>query len=682
MNRRALLISAAAATVAGLSSRAEAAPRRGRAVLGRYGLEREAGDPTVRPGDDFFEHVNGAWLKSTEIPTDRVRWGTFDQLRDRADADVRALVEELAARTDAPAGSPEQKIGDFYRAYLDTDAIERAGLAPLQAELAQIAALRDHVEVACLVAAPGVLVNGPIGMGVGLDSANPDRYLVVIGQGGLHLPDREYYLKDDARFGELRTKYVAHVERLLALAGWPEPAAAAAAVFALEAEMAKRHLPVEALRDATRMYNLKSWAEVKALAPSYPWDESLAAAGFGDVQEVVVGPVEAITQLGEHFRSVDLETWKAYFAYALLRNRASVLPKAIDAEVFDFYGRTLDGQPEQRERKKRATQALNAALGDAIGQVYVQRHFSPTAKGLVVELVENLRAAFGQRIDALSWMSAETKAVARQKLATFRLKVGYPDRWRDDAGFEVRAGDALGNARRLTVFEWDRSVARLGRPSDKDEWFMTPQTVNAYYNPLFNEIVFPAAILQPPFFDEHADPAVNYGGIGGVIGHEMGHGFDDQGARYDPHGVLRNWWSERDVAAFEALGGRMVAQYGRFEALPGVPLNGRLTLGENIGDHCGVVMGHLAWQLSLGGRRAPTLEGLTGDQRFFMSWAQIWRSRFRDEALRNHVQTNPHSPGRFRCNGTLQNVDAWYEAFDVSPGDALYVAPADRVYVW
>jgi len=358
--------------------------------------------------------------------------------------------------------------------------------------------------------------------------------------------------------------------------------------------------------------------------------------------------------------------------------------------VFDFYGRTLNGQPQQRERWKRAISALNGALGEGIGQVYVQRHFTPSAKAKMVELVENLRRAFAQRIDKLTWMSPETKIVARQKLATFRPKVGYPNKWRDYSKLEIRGDDPLGNATRTAVFNWNLDVERLGRPTDRDEWFMTPQTVNAYYNPVFNEIVFPAAILQPPFFDENADMAVNYGAIGGVIGHEMGHGFDDQGAKYDPKGVLRDWWNVRDVAAFNTLSQKMIAQYSRFVALPedkvtqqpAVKVNGQLTIGENIGDHCGLTVGYAAYKLALGRRRAPVLEGTTGDQRFFMAWAQVWRTLIRDEALRNQVQTDPHSPAVFRCNGAVQNVDAWYEAFNVKPGDALYLAPADRSHIW
>jgi putative endopeptidase len=375
-------------------------------------------------------------------------------------------------------------------------------------------------------------------------------------------------------------------------------------------------------------------------------------------------------------------TWRAYLIAHLVRNNASVLPRPIDQAVFDFYGKTLNGQPEQRERWKRSVDAVNGALGEAVGQVYVQRHFPPEAKAQMAELVENLRRAYGERIDRLSWMSAETKVKAREKLATFRPKIGYPDRWKDYSALEVRAGDAFGNNKRFQIWDWNFDLARLGRASDRDEWFMTPQTVNAYYNPVFNEIVFPAAILQPPFFDPNADPAVNYGAIGGVIGHEMGHGFDDQGAKSDARGVLQDWWNADDVAAFTQVTDRLVEQYNHFSPLEGINVNGRLTLGENIGDNGGLQVAYHAYTLHLAGRPAETLDGISGDQRFFLGWAQAWRSLIRDEALRNQVMTDPHSPAIYRCNGTVRNMDAWYAAFDVQPGEALYLAPADRVTIW
>jgi putative endopeptidase len=475
---------------------------------------------------------------------------------------------------------------------------------------------------------------------------------------------------------------VAHIERTLALGGLDNPGRRAQAVMALETQIAERHWPIADRRDRSRTYNLKTRAEVRALAPRFPWDAAFEASGLGGVQEIVISELSAMGPLAQLFMATPVSTWKSYLSYHLLRANAAVLPKNLDDEVFDFYGRTLNGQPQQRERWKRAVQAVNGSLGEAVGQIYVQRHFPPEAKAQMLELVENLRTAYGQRIDASTWMSAETKVVAREKLATFRPKIGYPDRWRDYSALEVRAGDAYGNAKRFQVFDWNFDLARLARPTDKDEWFMTPQTVNAYYNPVFNEIVFPAAILQPPFFDPNADPAVNYGAIGGVIGHEMGHGFDDQGAKSDAHGVLRDWWNADDVARFTAVTDRLVAQYDAFSPLEGINVNGRLTLGENIGDNGGLQVSYLAYTLSRNGAAAPVLDDMTGDQRFFLGWAQAWRQNIRDAALRNQILSDPHSPALYRCNGTVRNMDTWYAAFNVQPGDALYLAPADRVTIW
>ncbi|HRK65423.1 MAG TPA: M13 family metallopeptidase, partial [Terricaulis sp.] len=429
-------------------------------------------------------------------------------------------------------------------------------------------------------------------------------------------------------------------------------------------------------------YNVMTRAQIRALAPNFPWDAGFEAAGYGAVADADLREVSAIQNLARLFMRTPVSTWKPYLVFHLMRNNAHLLPREIDNANFDFYGKTLQGQPQQRERWKRAVDAVNGALGEAIGQIYVQRHFPPAAKAQMQQLVENLRTAYGQRIDQLSWMSAETKVVAREKLAAFHPKIGYPDKWRDYSTLEVRAGDAYGNAKRSQMWEHAEEVSRLGRQTDRDEWFMTPQTVNAYYNPVFNEIVFPAAILQPPFFDPNADDAVNYGAIGGVIGHEMGHGFDDQGAKSDARGVLRDWWNAQDVANFTAVTDRLVAQYDAFSPLEGINVNGRLTLGENIGDNGGLQVAYHAYKIALNGQEPPVLEGLTGDQRFFLGWAQVWRQKIRDEALRNQVLTDPHSPSQYRTNGTVRNMDTWYAAFNVQPGQALYLPPEERVTIW
>lgn len=685
MNRRAFLSLSTTALGATIASNmgfvGKALATGTKPVLGTWGFDMAGRDLTIRPGNDFFRYGGGTWMKNNQIPADRSRWGSFDQLGAKAEADVRAIIDELAAKNSAN-GTIEQKIGDFYRSYMDTAAIDAAGMTPLKAEIDLIAAARTHDDIAILFGKPDLPTPSPIGWGVGLDDGNPDRYIVTISHGGLGMPERDYYLKDDARFKELRAKYPGHISKILTLAGISDGDAKATTIMALETEIAKLHWVITDRRDSTKTYNLKKRADLDTLAPDFPWAVGLGASGFNNISECVVSEVTAIGPLATLFKNTPVETWKTYLTYHLIGNSASMLPKAIDDERFEFYGKTLSGQRQQRDRWKRATQAINGALGEGIGQVYVQRHFSPRAKTQMLELVENLRKAFEVRINGLTWMSPATKVAAKRKLATFNPKIGYPDKWRDYSALEIKAGDPIGNARRVQAFNAARSLEDLGKKTDKTRWFMTPQTVNAYYNPVFNEIVFPAAILQPPFFDENADPAVNYGAIGGVIGHEMGHGFDDQGAKYDENGVLRDWWSPADVAAFNALADKMKAQYSGFEPLPGLKLNGALGVGENIGDHCGLVVGNVAYKLSLNGRPAPVIDGLSGDQRFYLAWSQVWRGLYRDEAMRNQVQTGPHSPPEFRVNGTVQNVDGWYRAFNVRRGDRLYVAPNKRVRIW
>ena len=681
LTRRAMGASTVALLAGCATGATTATQPRGQAAIGSFGVDLAARDLNVKPGEDFFRYANGTWMANTEIPADRVRWGTFDILREKSDNDQRVIIEEVALAGGAP-GSNQQKIADYYNSFLNQDAIDARGLAPVQPELDQIAALRTHEDVVRLIATPGIAVNSPIAMFVTLDERNPDRYITGMVHAGLGMPEREYYRRTDGEFPNLRNAYVAHIERTLSLAGLNNAGARARAIMDFETQIAERHWPIADRRDRDRTYNLKTRAEIRALAPNFPWDAAFEAAGMGAVQEVVISELSAMGPLAELAMATPVDTWKSYLSYHLIRNNAGVLPRNVDDEVFDFYGRTLNGQPQQRERWKRAVQAVNGALGEAVGQIYVQRHFPPDAKAQMTELVENLRTAYGQRIDRLPWMSAETKVAAREKLATFRPKIGYPDRWKDYSGLEVHAGDAYGNAKRQQIFDWNFDLARLSRPTDRDEWFMTPQTVNAYYNPVFNEIVFPAAILQPPFFDPNADPAVNYGAIGGVIGHEMGHGFDDQGAKSDAHGVLRDWWNEEDVANFTAVTDRLVEQYNAFSPLEGITVNGRLTLGENIGDNGGLQVAYHAYTLSLNGQESPVLDGVTGDQRFFLGWAQAWRGLIRDAALRNQILTDPHSPAVYRCNGTVRNMDAWYAAFDVQPGDALYLPPDQRVTIW
>jgi putative endopeptidase len=652
-----------------------------RPAIGSFGIDLSAQDASVKAGDDFYRFANGTWLATTQIPPDRTSWGAFQILDDKADRDARAIIEEVAVRGGA-AGSNEQKIKDFYNSYLDVAGIETKGMAAFQADLSAIAALRTHEQTIRLIAAPNMPVASPISLYVTLDEKNPDRYVVGMSHAGLGLGEREYYLGDSAQLTTLRGQYRTHIARVLTIGGIEGGEAKARNILSLETQIARLHWPIARRRDRTATYNLKTRAEINALEPRFPWDAMFEAAELNHAREAVVSELSAMGPLAQLYLATPVARWRDYLTFHYLSNVADVAPRALDDEHFAFYGRILNGQPEQRERWRRGVDAANSSLGEAVGQIYVTRHFPPEAKQQMLDLVENLRAAYGERFDRVTWMSPETKTAAHEKLATFRPKIGYPDRWRDYSALDIQENDAFGNFKRAMLFEWRRDAGRLNQPTDKDEWFMTPQTVNAYYNSTFNEIVFPAAILQPPFFDPNADDAVNYGGIGGVIGHEMGHGFDDQGAKSDARGVLRDWWSEADVTAFQALTQKLVDQYAAYEALPGLHINGELTLGENIGDNGGLQVAHEAYQISVRNRPGPAIEGFTSDQRFFLSWAQVWRTLIRDERLRNLVMTDPHSPAKFRCNGVVRNMDEWYAAFNVQPGDALYLPPDQRVHIW
>ncbi len=646
-----------------------------------FGVDLKAMDPSVKPGDDFYRYVNGHWLKTEKIPADRASWGTFARLAEKSQKEVQDLIE-TAAKTHAPVGSIDQKIGDYYATFLDTDSIERQGLTPAKPGLDAIAKVKTHAEVAALIAKPGMPLDGPISWGITLDEKNPDRYIVGVGQSGLSLPDREYYLKKDPEFVQIRTQFRAHVAKMLSLAGHKDAEREAGEIVSLETEIAKRSWELEKRRDRDATYNLRTVAALEAQIPDYPWAAAFEASDLGGIHEVVVAEESAMAPLATLFKATPVSTWRSYLTYQFLTHEASVLPKAFDHENFDFYGRVLNGQPQQRERWKRAVQATNAALGEAVGQLYVAKYFPPEAKASAEKLVDNLRKAYAQHLSGVPWMTADTKKVALEKLAAFRPKIGYPNKWRDYSTLEVKPGDAFGNLERSQVFEWRREVARLNKPTDRDEWGMTPQTVNAYYNPIFNEVVFPAAILQPPFFDPKADPAVNYGAIGGVIGHEMGHGFDDQGAKSDAKGILRTWWKAEDVKEFKKRTESLATQYDGYEPIKGLHINGHQTLGENLGDLGGMTVAHDAYLLSLNGATPPVLDGFTGDQRFFLGWTQAFRSLDREEALRNQILTDVHSPTEFRVNGVVRNVDAWYSAFQVQPTDKLYLPPSQRVHIW
>ncbi len=687
LNRRALLgtsfayFLASCANAPPAAAPAAPAPPATPPKIGAWGVDLSARDLSVKPGDDFFRYVNGGWINATEIPADRTSWGSFQVLDDEADRAVKTIVEEVAHSGGAP-GTNAQKIADYYNAYLDQAAIDAKGLQPAQADLAAIAALGNHTEIARLIARPDMPVASPIGFYIDTDARNPDRYIVYITHGGLGLGERQFYLRTEDQFVQIRAQYEAHIARVLTLGGMTNTAAKARQVFAFETQIAQLHWPIADRRQRDRVYNLKTRAELDALDARFPWTAFLEGAELADQQEFVVRELSAIGPIAALCRRTPLSTWKAYLTFHYLHAKADVLPSNVDAANFDFFGKTLNGQPQQRERWRRGVDAVNDALGEAIGQIYVARHFPPEAKQQALALVENMRSAYAARIQALDWMSAETKTAALEKLRLFRPKIGYPDRWRDYSGFDVQAGDAFGNSIRAAVFEWRRERARLGHPTDRDEWLILPQTVNAYYESKFNEICFPAAILQAPFFDPNADLAVNYGGIGAVIGHEMGHGFDDQGAKSDGHGVLRDWWNAQDVERFGVLVHKLAAQYDSYEALPGIHVNGSLTSGENIGDNGGLQVALHAYGLATNGQTPPDIDGITAAQRFFLGFGQIWRAKYRDERLRNLTLTDPHSPSIFRVNGVVRNMEAWYAAFGVQPGDALYLAPADRVLIW
>jgi putative endopeptidase len=640
-------------------------------------------DTSVRPQDDFYQFANGTWLSTTPIPADRTSFGSFDALREQSETALRELLEEAAADRSHAAGSDLQKVADYYRSYLDADRIESLGLDPLRAELDRIARVEDRAFLpAQLAHLQRLRVQTPFALFVGQDQRQSDRYIASISQSGLGLPERDYYTRAGESFERTRTAYLHYMETMLAAAGVADPATAAGQVMTLETAMAEAHWDRVRNRDREATYNLMTGAELQRLTPTFDWDVFLAATGGDRSPGFVVRQPDYLQALARLMEDTPLRAWRHYMTFKLLDAYAGVLPAAFGDAQFEFRGRALAGLDEAPPRWKRAVGATEGALGEVAGRLYVERHFSPEAKARMQELVDNLLVAFRQGIDELEWMGPETKVEAQAKLARFNVKIGYPDEWRDYSELEVRDGDAVGNQMRSAAFGFQRMMDRLGQPVDRNEWGMTPQTVNAYYSPTMNEIVFPAGILQPPFFNLEADDAVNYGAIGGVIGHEISHGFDDQGSRSDGDGNLRDWWTAEDQQAFAERTGRLAEQYSGYCPMEGLCVDGRVALGENIGDLSGLTVAYRAYRLSLGDDEAPVIDGFTGDQRFFLGWAQIWRINYRDEALRQRVMVGPHSPNMYRVNGVMVNMPEFYEAFDVQPGDGLYVAPEARVRIW
>ena len=639
---------------------------------------------TVRAQDDLYRHTNGPWLERNEIPADKAIYGAFHALWDTAEQNVRSIVEKAAAAGHSE-GSEARRIGDLFNAFMDEDTIERLGADPIADQLALVASIED---LDGLIAALGMLelqgVPGVFHYWVDTDAKKSDEYIVYLSQGGLSLPDESYYREDT--FAAERTAYLGHVARMLELAGVPDAEAAPDRIMALETRLAGGHWDRVKSRDVTLTYNKVDQAGLKSLTPGFDWSVWLLNAGVPEsgFEQVVVREPDFLTVAAAALQEVSLEQWKEWLSWRVVHNAAPLLSKAFVDENFAFFGRTLTGAPELRERWKRGVGVVESALGEALGQLYVAEFFPPVAKARMVELVANLVEAYRQRIEALDWMGPETRQRALDKLGRFTPKIGYPDKWRDYSKLEILSDDLVGNVRRSVAVETARDLAKLGQPVDRSEWKMTPQTVNAYYNPRMNEIVFPAGILQPPFFDLDADDAVNYGAIGAVIGHEIGHGFDDQGSKYDGEGNLNDWWTDDDRAAFDQRAGKLVDQYNALEPTeaPGHHVNGALTLGENIGDLGGLSIAYTAYEISLAGVEPEPVEGLTGAQRFFLSWANAWSTKTREAEVIRRLALDPHSPPEFRCNAVVRNIDEFHTAFEVTDTDKMWLAQESRVRIW
>ncbi|MEQ8956006.1 MAG: M13 family metallopeptidase, partial [Gammaproteobacteria bacterium] len=633
-----------------------------RPELGEWGVDLSNQDGSVRPGDDFFRFANGRWLDTFVLPADRSNYGSFTVLSDRSDDRVRSIISDLSSMEPAQ-GSIEQKISDYYLSYMDTDRLNELGLSPLLPGLAAVNEIDTREE---LVAGFGRAqidnTASPFGFYVGADRSDPDQHQLVLSVGGLGLPDRDYYLVDTERFQQVRAAYVSHIERVLDFAGIDDAAGRADAILALETKIAEHIWPRAQRRDRDLTYNPMTYEEFQAEYSGFDWDAYFAAAGIRDVTDLNVSYPSTMGPVIDLINNEAIEDWRSLMTYRLIVDSAGVLSEDIEREAFNFYSGVLNGVTEQRERWERGVMRVGSlgALGEAVGQIYVQRHFPQSAKDQMEALVENLRASLRQSIDEIAWMGEATKQEAYRKLESFRPKIAYPDEWKDLAAIDISRDDLFGNAQNIREFWYADEIGRLGQPTNREEWGMTPQTVNAYYNSSFNEIVFPAGILQPPFFDPNADMAVNYGGIGAVIGHEMGHGFDDQGSKSDWAGIQRNWWSDEDRANFEALANALADQYAQYSPVEGYNLDGHFTLGENIGDLGGVSIAYRAYKLALNGEEAPIIDGLTGDQRFFLAYAQIWQRKYTDDNLIQRLTSDPHSPAEFRVNGVVRNLDEWY----------------------
>jgi endothelin-converting enzyme/putative endopeptidase len=648
-------------------------------VYGDWGYDPAAMDSSVKPGDDFWGYVNGTWDKKTPIAADRASAGPFVTLSDAAEKDVRQIVEQLA--NDPNRDHLGQQVGDFYSSFIDTAAIEAAGTAPLKPFLTEINAAKTRAQLLSLFVKPGFA--SPVDLDLDADFKNPDKYSAFASQARLGMPSREYYLDDSAKMKAHRAAYRDYIITIQKLAGLPGGEAAADRIIALETAISKVQWPAADRRDIDKIYNPMTRAKLAKLAPQFDWNATLAKAGLAGAKQVIVTEPSAVAGTAKIFASTPLSTWKEWLAFRFVSDHASVLPKAFDDASFAFYRKELSGVQEQRERWKRGVAAVNGALGEGVGEIYVKTHYPAESERQMTELIGNLRDAYQERITGNSWMDEATRKAALEKLAAFEPRIGHPVKYIDYSSMQVVKGDPIGNSLRAADFDWKLQLKRFPKPVDRTLWGMYPQTINAYYNPLANQITFPAAILQPPFFDPNADAAANYGAIGAVIGHEMGHGFDDEGRKFDPKGALRDWWSPEAAKAYATRTDKLVAQYSGFSPFPGVNVNGKLTLGENLGDLSGVEASYAAYKKYTAKHgEPPVIDGLTGDQRFFIAYAQAWQEKDREDAERQQILTDPHSPGKYRVNGIVRNVDAWYKAFNVKPGDKLYLPPEQRVHIW
>ena len=669
------LLLAAVASLALVSAAAPAA----KPVYGDWGYNPAAMDSAVKPGNDFWGFVNGRWDATTPIAPDRASAGPFVTLSDQSEKDVRAIVDSLA---NAPQRSPlGSQVGDYYGSFMDTAALDRLGATPLQPYLAEIAAVKTRDQLVSLFIKPGFA--SPVDLGITADFKDPTKYVAATGQATLGLPSREYYLGTDAKMVGYRAAYRDYIQTIQQLAGLPGGAASADRIIALETELSKAQWAPADRRDIDKIYNPMSRAKLSTLAPQFNWAPTLDAYGLPTAQTIIVTEPSAVSGAGALLNSVPLSTWKEWLAFRFASDHAGVLSKPFDDARFAFYSKELNGVQVQRDRWKRGVRLVNGAMGEAVGEIYVKDHYPAESERQMTELIGNLRDAYQERISHNSWMDEATRKEALLKLAAFEPRIGHPVKYIDYSTLKVVKGDALGNALRAEEFEHQLELSRFPKPVDRSLWGMTPQTINAYYDPSNNQITFPAAILQAPFFDPAADPAANYGAIGAVIGHEMGHGFDDEGRKFDAHGSLRDWWTPAAVKAYASRTDRLVAQYNAFSPYPGVTVNGKLTLGENLGDLSGVESSYAAYQKYVAKHgQPPVINGLTGDQRFFIGYAQAWQEKDRENAERQQILTDPHSPGKYRVNGIVRNVDAWYTAFNVKPGDALYLPPDQRVHIW